>query len=183
MAMLLVGFFMATPALLHLSPIRHILPGVLSLLADQHPRVYAQDVVYHTVRSGETVSSIAQRYGVSVNVLLSYNNISNPNLLRAGQVLRIPTAVQSTPRPQPTVTQARPVGTPRPVATPRPVVTDMTVKPTVTRPVSVERFHTVHSGDTLNGISALYGVSVAAIKARNRLSNDLIYVGQRLVIP
>ena len=46
--------------------------------------------VRHTVVSGETPGSIASRYGVSVNELMSANNISDPRRMRVGQVLTIP---------------------------------------------------------------------------------------------
>ena len=44
---------------------------------------------YHTVRSGETLSTIARRYHTSVSKLQRLNNISNPNRLRVGQRLRV----------------------------------------------------------------------------------------------
>lgn len=43
----------------------------------------------HTVQKGETLWSIAQRYGVPVNNLISMNNISNPHQLAPGQLLKI----------------------------------------------------------------------------------------------
>jgi LysM repeat protein len=44
----------------------------------------------HTVRPGETLAAIAAQYGVTVNALLKVNNLSNPNLIYAGQLLIIP---------------------------------------------------------------------------------------------
>ena len=44
----------------------------------------------HVVQAGETLSSIATRYGISLSVLTQANNISNPSLLYSGQVLKIP---------------------------------------------------------------------------------------------
>lgn len=42
-----------------------------------------------TVQSGDNLSSIASRYGVSVDYIASKNGISNPNLIYPGQVLYI----------------------------------------------------------------------------------------------
>jgi nucleoid-associated protein YgaU len=44
----------------------------------------------HEVKPGETLSTIAVAYGVRMQVILDANSISNPNLLRVGQVLFIP---------------------------------------------------------------------------------------------
>lgn len=44
----------------------------------------------YTVRSGDTLSKIAQRYGTTVQKLAQYNNIKNVNVIRVGQVINIP---------------------------------------------------------------------------------------------
>jgi LysM repeat protein len=44
----------------------------------------------HTVSRGETLASIASKYGVSVSAILSANSISDPNLIKVGQKLVIP---------------------------------------------------------------------------------------------
>lgn len=44
---------------------------------------------YYTVQFGDTLSGIARRCGTSVQALMHLNGIWNPNLIRAGQVLRI----------------------------------------------------------------------------------------------
>ncbi|MDZ7836211.1 MAG: LysM peptidoglycan-binding domain-containing protein [Alkalibacterium sp.] len=43
----------------------------------------------YTVRPGDTLYSIAQRYGTTVQRIVADNNISNPNLISVGQVLTI----------------------------------------------------------------------------------------------
>jgi LysM repeat protein len=43
--------------------------------------------------------------------------------------------------------------------------------------------HTVVAGDTLSGISAKYKVPVAAIKQANRMTNDTVVLGRKMVIP
>lgn len=44
---------------------------------------------YHTVIKGDTLSAIAKRYGTIVAQLVAWNNIKNPNLIYAGQKLRV----------------------------------------------------------------------------------------------
>ncbi|HEX6286520.1 MAG TPA: LysM peptidoglycan-binding domain-containing protein [Acidimicrobiia bacterium] len=45
----------------------------------------------YRVERGDRLGDIAHSHGVAVNSLVSLNKISNPNLIRSGQVLRIPT--------------------------------------------------------------------------------------------
>ena len=56
---------------------------------------------YYTVASGDTLYSIARRYGTTVNAILAVNYIPNPNYIRVGQKICLP--VGTTP---PTVTPA-----------------------------------------------------------------------------
>lgn len=44
---------------------------------------------YYTVKSGDYLSVIAQKYGTTVSQLQSWNGISNPNLIYVGQKLRV----------------------------------------------------------------------------------------------
>ena len=44
----------------------------------------------YVVRPGDTLSAIATRHGTTVSALAQANHISNPNMIRIGQLLRIP---------------------------------------------------------------------------------------------
>ena len=44
---------------------------------------------YHTVKAGENLGSIAEKYGVSTSDIKRWNNISNANKINAGQKLKI----------------------------------------------------------------------------------------------
>lgn len=49
----------------------------------------------YTIKKGDTLSGIAQRYGTTVGALQSLNHIQNPNLIYAGSILKIPTTTTS----------------------------------------------------------------------------------------
>lgn len=49
-----------------------------------------QPTMTYRVRPGDTLSGIAGRYGTTAAVLAQLNGIANPNLIYAGQVIRIP---------------------------------------------------------------------------------------------
>lgn len=44
----------------------------------------------YTVQSGDTLDSIANRYGTTINAICQANEIADPNMIRVGQVLAIP---------------------------------------------------------------------------------------------
>jgi LysM repeat protein len=105
----------------------------------------------YVVRSGDTLNSIAARFGVSPSVLARANGISNPNKIYIGQRLVIS-------------------GSAAPAAQP---------KPGTTAPSG--GVYIVQRGDTLAKIAARYGTTVSALKALNGLSNpNVIWVGQGL---
>ena len=47
------------------------------------------NIEYYTVQKGDNLSKIAKKYGTTVNQLVAWNNIKNPNLIYAGQKLRV----------------------------------------------------------------------------------------------
>jgi len=57
---------------------------------DESNRVGMTDFAVHTVESGETLSVIADRYGVSMNTIIWENGLRNANSIRAGYKLFIP---------------------------------------------------------------------------------------------
>ena len=61
-----------------------VIPGVTAT------PVATAEVRTHTVAAGDTLSSIAVEYGVTVEAIMQANQMSNPNLINAGQQLIIP---------------------------------------------------------------------------------------------
>jgi LysM repeat protein len=53
-------------------------------------QVHATTVTSYTVVSGDTLSSIANKFGVSVADLAAANGIADPNMIYAGQTIQIP---------------------------------------------------------------------------------------------
>ena len=94
----------------------------------------------YIVKSGDSLYSIAKKYGITVDALKSANGKTS-NLLSIGEILVIPTTTATT------------------------------------------RTYTVKAGDSLWKIATNYGVSVNALKQANGLSSDLLSIGQVLVIP
>ena len=60
----------------------------------------------YTIKPGDTLSGIAQEFGITVEELVKLNNITDPNQIQAGQVLTVPAKGAPTsaagPTPSPT---------------------------------------------------------------------------------
>ncbi len=83
------------------------------------------NVGVHVVQSGETMYSIAQRYGLSPSALAAANGMDSPQLVRVGQQLTIPGAAgnqvvadANPPQPQQETQPAAQPETPAPAAQP-----------------------------------------------------------------
>jgi N-acetylmuramoyl-L-alanine amidase len=69
--------------------------------AVEPPRATGGGEASYTVQSGDTLSGIASRFGVTVPALVSANGISNPDLIWVGQILVIPGATSAPPATPP----------------------------------------------------------------------------------
>ena len=102
-----------------------------------------EEFINYTVKLGDTLYTIAQNYGISVNDIIEYNNLGT-TVITPNQVLKLPTNVQPEKNPN---------------------------------------IYTVRPGDTLYGIAQSFGVTVAQLKTLNNLSNNTLLIGQQLQIP
>ena len=120
---------------------------------------------YHRVRRGQTLSTIAARYGVSVRNLQSHNNLRSRNRIYVGQVLRLPQGKGSK--------QAN-----------RSVQVAKTRSPKVEpRALPASGTYKVRRGDTIHTIARRYGMSARELQKINNLRNkNKIYPGQRLML-
>jgi LysM repeat protein len=143
------------------------------------------------VKSGDTLSKIAAKFGTTVQTLVALNNIKNANLIYVGQKILLPCPGSAKPvLPKPVVVQP-PVPAPAPVVQPepaKPVATQLplvVVQPPspVPPPVGACTWITVQRGDTLARIAARYGTTAAALAQLNKIKNpNVIYVGQKLCV-
>ena len=71
----------------------YCIPDYASKATDKESVVEAplakKDAIY-VVKSGDTLSKIANKYGTTYQALAAYNGIANPNLIRVGQEIKIP---------------------------------------------------------------------------------------------
>jgi murein DD-endopeptidase MepM/ murein hydrolase activator NlpD len=70
--------------------------------------VYKRVMASYTVQRGDTLFSIARRFGTSVDAIARLNRIANPNRINVGQVLQIPGRPAPPPPPRPTPPPPRP---------------------------------------------------------------------------
>lgn len=134
----------------------------------------------YTIQSGDTLSDIATRFGVTLEDLLAANPGVDPQGLRSGDVITLPEAAAgTTPAPAPTEEPVDEAPTPEPVAdTPTPLPPDT---PT---PASLGSTYIVVEGDSPQGIADKLGVSLDALIAANPGILDApLQVGQVIIIP
>lgn len=120
----------------------------------------------HTVVLGESPSSIARLYDVSLQDLMDVNVLTGDDLIWAGQSLRLPLRADGS----------------EPVST-LPVLPAVAAQQVPAHPAS-NLVHVVQRGESLADIASRYNVAVPAVSEYNSLpSRDLIQPGQRLRIP
>lgn len=122
---------------------------------------------YHVVQAGETLGSIASRYGISLTALKQANSLTG-DIIYIGQALRIPQAKVNPTRPKTASTYN---------ANSR----SSNASASTTSPCGAS--YTVQRGDTLSAIAARCGVSTQALVSANGLISNVIWNGQSLTIP
>ena len=130
----------------------------------------------HVVQPGEALNQIAQRYGLDWQTLARVNNLANPNLIYAGQVLKAPAFED----------QAVETATPEAAAVIPVSTTAPTVVPTPLRafPKLLYRIRVVQPGDTVEGLAQRYAVPLQDLMDLNNLRGESrLYAGEIFVLP
>lgn len=169
--------------------------------------------VIHKISPGETLFSIARRYGVTPKEIIIWNNIDNPNLIKHGFKLTIyvpedkaispqkeqPSTELPKPKSQPLEPMSMPgeentgVGQVTAVQPPNPQEQSSETSPATTSPQTPQPtsqtptetiIYTVKHGDTLDTISRDFRVSKEEIIQMNNLKKPYILpAGRKLRIP
>ncbi|MCB1197405.1 MAG: LysM peptidoglycan-binding domain-containing protein [Deltaproteobacteria bacterium] len=132
------------------------LKGIFLTKYEAMPEYEIKDVITHRVRSGEALSVIARRYGVSAYKIASFNNLRSQHQIRAGQNLKIPV-----PNGKPATAYQRDAA---------PMVAD-------------NGNYKVRSGDSFWTISRRFNLTVSQLRRMNPSINpSKLRPGQRLVV-
>ncbi len=149
----------------------------------------------YTVRSGDTLYSIANRFNTTVTTLKALNNLTT-NTLTIGQILNLPTT-GTTPPPTTSTYTVKSGDTLYTIANRYNTTVDtiknlnnlttntLTIGQVLLLPTSATDAitYTVKSGDNLYSIADKYNTTVTEIKTLNNLSSNLLSIGQVLKIP
>lgn len=137
---------------------------------DSNPPVASadSDLILHKIRSGETVSIIARRYGVPQHMVAIWNNLDDIGRIRAGQQLAIylNDTTFATKEQEHLASLAR-INEP---STSSQAQDDQII------------YYNVKQGDTLWTISRQYNLSMDKIRRWNSLDDDVIHPGTKLLI-
>ena len=151
----------------------------------------------YIVKSGDSLWSIAKRYGVSIDDIKKANNLSS-NLLNIGQVLIIPSEEEPPEIGDFIVYTVSSGDNLYKIATKYNLTVDdlvnyndlattnLSIGQQLLIPVqktNETQTYIVKSGDTLYSIASKYGISVNTLKNYNNLTTNVLNIGQKLNIP
>lgn len=165
------------------------------LLIPTEDEVSVPEGDYYTVKKGDTLYGIANKYGLTVDELKALNNLSS-NLLSVGQKLLVKSNVSNNEPSVETYTVKKGDNLYQ-IALQYDTTVDAlkTLNGLTSNLLSIgqvlkipssssnEIVYTVVAGDNLYQIARKFGTTVGAIMTRNNLSTNLLSVGQKLIIP
>lgn len=143
----------------------------------------------YVVQKGDLLSTIAKRYGVTAKQLAAANGIDNPDMIRVGQTLKVPTnGGNASPRTSSSMTPRAPAAptaaptTPTAPAVPAPAAPVMPMDEPLDLAGSYEL--TVRPGQSLQSLARDNAVTVDSIRDANDMEpGDEVFVGQTILIP
>lgn len=165
-------------------------PEPFTVTPTRRPTPY---MVQYTVKSGDTLGSIANRFNVTVDQIQNANDL-NGDIIHVGDKLLIP---QPTPTLKPgaiaLVPTDSPTDSPTPTATLTgsafntptliPTAANQTAALTTPTPTPGVVVYYVQNGDTLGTLAHAFSTTVESIMNINHMSNTNIRAGQAITIP
>lgn len=152
----------------------------------------SDQMVYHRVKSGDTLGKIARMYGTTVNELCRLNGIKSTTMLRLGQSIRCSagrsTTATAKPAAKPATAKATTTTASAARTTKTTTVEAATPVASLTGNVSADQqaapvYHRIKSGDTLGAIASKYGTSVSKLCEMNGISKTTVLrLGRSLVV-
>jgi membrane-bound lytic murein transglycosylase D len=126
---------------------------------------YKRGTVTHRVRKGETLSTIARRYGTSVKSIMRTNRLKSSRTIQVGWKLKIPVKKRYASKRKTTAS-------------------NLSSKKSSTKacPPSAQRY-AVRKGDSLWKIANRFHTTTKAIRTANRMSGTALSISQVLTIP
>lgn len=154
-----------------------------------------QNEGYYTVKSGDTLYSIANKFNTSVNILKELNNLKS-NSLNIGQKLQIP-SIEEDVIIDDNIYIVKSGDTLYSIANNLGVSVDelKSTNNLVSNALSIgqqlkipgvnvdDNTYTVVSGDTLYSVAKKFGTNVSELKELNKLNNNNLNIGQVLLLP
>lgn len=155
-----------------------------------------EDYILYKVVSGDSLYSIAKKYGITMQEIMDFNNLGS-TILTVGQVLKIPVAYEEEIPSISEVTYTVKSGDNLYSIARKYNVTVsdlmnynnltsnlLSIGQVIRIPsnTSSSTTYTVKNGDTLYSIARKYNTSVDSIKTKNNLTSNTLSIGQKLII-
>ena len=141
-------------------------------------------MVYHRVKSGDTLGKIARMYGTSVNELCRLNGVKGTSVLRIGQSIRCSAGAVTSAKGE-KATPAEKANVKQTVKTT--VEADAAAVASINQASEAGQqeaapvYHRVKQGDTLGAIAAKYGTTVSKLCELNGITkNTILKLGRAL---
>jgi murein DD-endopeptidase MepM/ murein hydrolase activator NlpD len=133
---------------------RRIYVGQNLVIPNRGEGTDTMELVPYVVQAGDTVSSIARRYGITWQTLVHVNSLLSPNAIYPGLVIQVPRVVSVSEKP---------------IAFPQ---------------TTSNMIYVVRPGDTLRRIALRHKISPWTLASNNHLTDPAeIYLGRELIVP
>jgi membrane-bound lytic murein transglycosylase D len=141
------------------------------LVDSREPQSSGRDYPAHVVRPGDNLTTIAHKYGVSIQSIRKANNLKKRSVLKVGSRLVIPS--EDRPQSRNNGNKSR-----------HNIVVGPSKAEISMRKAHRPRIHIVRRGENLTQIAEKYNISLNALRGENRkIQGGKLFIGSKLLIP